>query len=240
MKNLIKQITPPILLNFMKRIIKSNYKYHGAAMLDKKIQKYLNYTNGFFVELGANDGISQSNTLYFEKYKEWKGILIEPTPHNYLKCLANRSSSNHIFCNACVSLDYDSKFVEIAFANLMSSPIGLESDISDPLSHAKSGKQFLNPTDKNFSFGAVAKTLNQILIDSNAPSRIDFLSLDVEGAEIEVLKGIDHKLFRFKYMCIECRNIEKMTHYLEKHGYSFVEKLSIHDYLFKDLSWPNL
>ena len=46
----------------------------------------------FFVELGANDGIKQSNTFYFEKNLSWRGILIEPIKIKYLKCLKFRSS----------------------------------------------------------------------------------------------------------------------------------------------------
>jgi hypothetical protein len=70
----------------------------------------------------------------------------------------------------------------------MSSPVGLESDILDPSGNASEGKKFLRPTDDNFSFGAVATPLNELLIKGNAPHSIDLLSLDVEGAEIEVLK----------------------------------------------------
>jgi hypothetical protein len=66
-----------------------------------------------------------------------------------LKCLANRSKKNQIFCNACVSFEFKDRFVEIAFSNLMSSPIGLESDVLDPVSHAESGKQFLDFTVPN-------------------------------------------------------------------------------------------
>ncbi len=143
---------------------------------------------------------------------------------------------NQIFCNACVSFDYKDRFVEIAFSNLMSSPIGLESDISDPMSHAESGIHFLEFTDKVFIFGSIAKTLTDILHAAKAPHYIDFLSLDVEGAEIEVLKGIDHTTYRFKYMCIECRDIAKLTDYLDPFGYKFKERLSVHDYLFVDRS----
>lgn len=206
--------------------------YYGLNDLDAKIEKYIPYNDGFYVELGANDGVDQSNTLYFERHKNWRGVLVEPTPHNYLKCLANRATTNHIFCNACVSFDYKDRFVEMAFANLMSAPIGLESDIPDPMAHAEIGKQFLASTDRIFTFGAVAKPLNELLITSNAPKQIDFLSLDVEGAEIEVLKGIDHEVFRFKYMCIECRNIAKLTIYLNSMGYGLQEQLSPHDFMF--------
>ena len=184
--------------------------------------------------MGANDGITQSNTYYFEKNRGWKGVLVEPTPHNYLICLKNRSTNTKIFCNACTSFEYKNKFVEIAFSNLMSTPIGLESDINNPLEHAKSGRQFLNKKEDNFLFGAVAKPLNDILQSSNAPNRIDFLSLDVEGAEIEVLKGIDHTHYRFSYICIESRSKIKITNYLAEHNYSFVEQLSVHDFLFRD------
>jgi hypothetical protein len=110
----------------------------------------------------------------------------------------------------------------------------LESDVIDPHAHANSGKQFLEGSERIFTFGAIAKTLNEILLESQAPKIIDFLSLDVEGAEIEVLKGIDHSQFRFKYMCIECRNLEKLKGYLHNLNYEMVEQLSDWDYLFRD------
>jgi len=230
---------PPIFWGIGRQIKqyrkRNEIHYFSINRLDQKLEAYLPKKEGFYVELGANDGISQSNTLYFERYKGWTGVLVEPTPHNYLKCLANRSSSNHIFCNACVSFDYSDRFVEIMFANLMSSPVGLESDVHDPVSHAHSGKQFLESTDQIFAFGAMAKTLNVILLESNAPKQIDLLSLDVEGAEQEVLKGIDHNQFRFSYLCIECRDLNRLSAYLEQFDYQMIEQLSEHDYLFKDM-----
>ena len=45
----------------------------GLNEIDKKIHRYLDYNSGYFVELGANDGISQSNTLFLERSKRWKG-----------------------------------------------------------------------------------------------------------------------------------------------------------------------
>lgn len=97
----------------------------------------------------------------------------------------------------------------------MTSFLGLESDIQDPVSHANSGTEFLEGDERVFSFGAVAKTLNEILIKANAPQKIDFLSLDVEGVEVEVLKGVDHSRFRFQYLCIECQDLEKLSRNLQ-------------------------
>jgi FkbM family methyltransferase len=227
------------LLKFKKKLLIEPQKYFSINDLDKKIEKYLDYENGFFVELGANDGVNQSNTLYFEKYKNWKGVLIEPTPHNYIECKKNRSEHTKSFCAACTSFDYNDKFVEIMFSNLMTIPINLESDIYDKSAHALEGKQFLNEKEDNFIFGALARTLNDILIEALAPKKIDLLSLDVEGAEIEVLKGIDHNDFRFKFICVECRDIEKLEKYLNLNNYILIEKLSIHDYLFKDNIFKN-
>ena len=47
-----------------------------------KIEKYLS-ENGLFIEVGANNGFSESNTYYLERFRNWNGILIEPIPHLY-------------------------------------------------------------------------------------------------------------------------------------------------------------
>jgi len=200
--------------------------------LDKKLLKYINYPNGFFVELGANDGVNQSNTLHFELYKGWKGVLIEPTPHKFLECCKNRKKENHIFCNACVSFDYKDKFVELIYSNLMTTPKGLETDIIKPEDHAKLGLQWLEEGEKNFTFGALASPLSNLLELADAPKEIDLLSLDVEGAELEVLKGIDHNKHRFTFMLIETRNFSKIDTYLQSFGYLPCDQLSNHDFLF--------
>lgn len=213
-------------------------KYASLNQLDRKLEKYVDYDGGFFVELGANDGVTQSNSLYFEKHRGWRGVLVEPAPQNFLKCRQNRSDRNSIYCAACVSFDYDQEFVRIAYSNLMSTPISLESDIQDPRAHARLGDRFLGQGETMFEFGAVARPLNSLLQDAGAPRQIDFLSLDVEGAELEVLKGVDHEAFRFKFILVECRDFTRLNAYLDSKGYRFVEKLSSQDYLFtsEDLS----
>ncbi len=208
-------------------------KYHSLNELDRKLEKYVDHDGGYFVELGANDGVTQSNSLYFEKHRAWRGLLVEPTPHNYLKCRKNRAARSQVVCAACVAFDYDQEFVRIAYSNLMSTPVNLQSDIRDPMAHARLGERFLRDQEMVFEFGAVARTLNDLLIEAQAPATIDFLSLDVEGAELEVLKGIDHGHFRFKYLLVECRDFESLNGYLEQQGYTFVEALSGQDYLFR-------
>ena len=81
----LKELTPPFLWKIFKKL-KKKQKYFGLYNLDIKLEKYLNYNNGYFIELGANNGVEQSNTFYFEKEKNWTGILIEPILHKYLDC----------------------------------------------------------------------------------------------------------------------------------------------------------
>ena len=220
-----------MIKRLLKRLLRG--KYRGLNQLDKQMEAYLDYDGGYFVELGANDGVSQSNTLYFERYRRWRGLLVEPAPHNYLKCRANRSAENRIHCAACVSFEYDREFVRIAYSNLMSTPMGVSTDIADPLAHARSGRQFLGQAEDVFEYGAVARTLNDLLKESGAPAVVDFLSLDVEGAELEVLRGVDHAAYRFKFILVECRDFNRMDAYLRSVNYAFVKNLSPHDYLFR-------
>ena len=123
--------------------------------------------------------------------------------------------------------------MELAFSNLMTSTLGINSDIQDPVGYANEGAEFWG--GNAFVFSAPASTLNSILIEANAPNLIDLLSLDVEGVELEVLKGIDHSNFRFRYICVESRHFEELKRYLFEHDYSHIGVLSTHDYLFKDL-----
>lgn len=218
----------------IKRILKrlARGKYHGLNGLDRKLERHVDYDGGFYVELGANDGVTQSNSLYFEKHRRWSGLLIEPAPHNFLKCLQNRSERNTVRCAACVSFGYQPEFVRMTYSNLMSTATGLETDIADPQEHARSGRRFLSRHEPVFDFGAIARTLNDILLEAQAPKTIDFLSLDVEGAELEVLKGVDHDAFRFKYILVECRSLPDMQAYLGSKRYRLVESFSAQDYLF--------
>ena len=60
-------------------------QYFGVGDIDKKIiEKYLNYENGFYLEIGGNDGITQSNTANLELFRNWSGMLVEPIYYKYI------------------------------------------------------------------------------------------------------------------------------------------------------------
>ena len=205
--------------------------FFGLDKLDRKVVPYLPARDGFFVELGANDGITQSNTYHFEKYKSYRGILIEPIPAKFEECKRNRSKRNFFSNCACVSLDFREPFVNLVYSNLMTTTLDGTSDIVDRHSHALSGSHFIK--EPTYEFQIQARTLNSILEEARAPNRIDFLSLDVEGSELEVLKGINFENYIFSVICVESRDIVRITDYLGDKNYELVEQLSVHDYLFR-------
>ena len=135
-----------------------------------------------------------------------------------------------------MSFDYKEKYVDVQYANLMSISENLDLDLDNKSQHIQDGKKFLTENETVFSFGAIATTLTSIIEKSNAPREIDFLSLDVEGAELEVLKGIDFEKYSFKYMLIEVRDLKRMESFLDKKGYVLKEQFSEHDYLFEHVN----
>ena len=85
------------------------------------IQKFLNYSNGLYVEAGANDGITSSNTLFLEQTLGWRGVLVEPSKSAFDMCVKSRSAKN-IFARAALVSDSSIKTVLGDFdGNLMSS-----------------------------------------------------------------------------------------------------------------------
>ena len=70
------------------------YSYTALNSLDKKLLDYIDYDCGYFIEIGANDGISQSNTFFFERKKKWSGVLIESNKKKFLESMSKMSQSS--------------------------------------------------------------------------------------------------------------------------------------------------
>ena len=232
LKFIIKSTLHPYIYLLLKKYYLYFFKGNKASLIniDIKLKKYLNYNEGFFVELGANDGISQSNTYFLEKNKKWKGVLVEPNPYLYQLCTHFRANKgkNRLYCNAVVSKDHKDEFVKI-FTNNES---GLTGSIKKSISN-KISSDSINSSMNSLLFASQAKTLNQLLLISHAPKIIDFMSLDVEGFELDVLKGINYRNFKFKFLLIETKKFKLLKAFLINKNYIFVKKITHHDYLFK-------
>ena len=202
--------------------------------IDKKLEVYFPYKNGFFIEVGANNGISMSNTYYFAKLRQWKGILIEGIPELYQECLLERPESK-VFNNALVSDDFPEAFVTMKYANLMSLVSGLsQKTIEEEEKHIQQGigwEIWGGKDSSTYEIQVPCRTLTSILDECNV-TNIDLFSLDVEGTELFVLQGLDFNRYRPKFMLIETYQKESIDRYISPYYYQ-VDQLSIHDYLYK-------
>lgn len=197
---------------------------YGLAGLDLRLLDHLNdkqiITGGYFVELGANNGLFQSNTYLLQQRFGWTGLLIEPCPAQYIQCVRNRSFGRkpHFRCAACVDSDYQQPFVEMSYSDLMTVAHGLNVDHDAALQHAERGRSFLRSRQEAHMFGAVARTLTSLLDDVSAPGQFDLLSLDVEGNEISVLRGLDFDRYQPRWILVESRS-EDIPNYLCSRNY---------------------
>jgi FkbM family methyltransferase len=169
--------------------------------LDYKLNSLMNKENGIFIELGANDGLTQSNTAFFEFYKGWKGILIEPSPNAFNECKKNRPNSL-CYNYACVSSDFQESEI-----------LG---DFNGSLMSSIDGKRL----DSNQLISVKTATLDNIIEQSKFTS-IDLLSLDTEGYELNILKGLNLNKHRPKYMLIEIydKQYAEIIEFLENNNY---------------------
>jgi len=116
----------------------------------------------------------------------------------------------------------------------MTSSLGMESDVLDPKKHSEEGARWIRSGRRVRQFKSPAKTLNSILKTTDAPARIDFFILDVEGVELSILKGVDHEVFRFSWLLVESRDQEKLNSYLTSLGYELAKQVSQYDCLYRD------
>ena len=199
--------------------------------IDRKLEKYLDWEGGFFIEAGANNGFTQSNTYFLERFKRWRGILVEPMPQLYEKCVKERPLAMVFNC-ALVSNDHKEKNITMFYSNLMSIVKGSRKSEAADIQHLQKGISVQKDVVRTFEVEVSARTLTSILEETGV-DKVDFVSLDVEGFELSVLQGLDLDKYRPKYLLIEADFKDEIDSHLSSFGYQEVDRLSYHDVLYK-------
>ncbi len=88
--------------------------------------------------------------------------------------------------------------------------------------------------DHSYEVEVPARTLNSVLDGISNLPQIDFFSLDVEGFELNVLKGMNLSKYGPTFLLVEARYYDEIDEYLSENQYKMIEKMSFHDYLFRD------
>lgn len=147
-----------------------NSNYYSQAGQDRWVNElFKGKRNGFFLDIGAYDGIATSNTFFFEKVLGWNGICVEANKNVYNSLCLNRKSIN-VF--------------------------GAITDYNGTCGF--SGFTISEDSEKVPCF-----TLESVLNKYSAPNEIDYLSLDIEGAEYKALSTLDFERWSIKTLTVE-------------------------------------
>jgi FkbM family methyltransferase len=179
---------------------------------------------GYFVDVGAFDGVHLSNSYSFE-VAGWTGICVEAHPDFFPLLQANRPKSRCIHA-ACVEETSASR------VEFLAEPLGLLSGIRADLTSGMDRRYAARGmTFPGFSKISVpAASLNSVLREVNAPPCMDFLSLDVEGTEHQVLAGLNLSEFSFRLILTEANTADalaKTRRLLERSGYTCARSLGV-------------
>ena len=198
-------------------------QYHSQIGQDKYLEEeiFRGQRNGFFVEIGAVDGLHFSNTLFFERHRDWFGICIEPNPIEYRKLLS--SGRNCIMENVAISSREGTR----PFLSIDGWGKGL-SGLLDKYDQRHIERIERETKDKNSKLEIInvnTSPLSQIL-SKHKISFVDYCSIDCEGSEMEIIESIDFSKVHIKCMTIENNyGLEKETRYLKDKGYIHHKKI---------------
>ena len=196
--------------NYFESSLPSDRKFYSQVRQDEAVLGLLrNKTNGYFVDLASNDATTLSNSYALERFYGWKGLCIEPNPMYWYNLTHARKNCELV--GAVVGRNRMDQ-VDFIFNTVNSGIVGNGFDNNGPRVKHHSRKEY-------------TVTLSEIFKKFDVPRVIDYLSLDVEGAEGLIMDEFPLADYRIRIMTIE-RPKPKLRTYLESHGYIQVLRIS--------------
>jgi len=209
----------------LEKLLNLNGHFFSQAGQDKFVNDsyFRSMNNGFFVEIGAYNGIDGSNCYFFEKFLNWSGIAIEPSPTQFLALQKNRKCK-------CVNKAVAKKTEKIEFIDVIKGYTQM-SGINNS-SYQKTleiiNKDLRTVLDKKI---IEAATFSEI-VEYNY--LIDYLSIDVEGGEMDILESIDFDLYKIKVLSIENNYPSEINYekYLSEKGFCYIDNVGVDEIYF--------
>lgn len=168
--------------------------------------------DGYFVDIGANDGVTLSNTYLLEKRFDWTGVCVEPQPDIFAKLRANRGCE---CVNCCVAGEEgEVEFLQVIGANMLSGMVGSIDDRHRERIRSEVGRE------NERLIRIPARRFDAIV---PAGALIDYLSIDTEGAEQVILQAIPFDRYRIRVLSVENNYGEPFIHdFLTARGFRLV------------------
>lgn len=193
------------------------------------IEKLKGKRNGFYVDVGASDGIINSNSYMLQKDYGWSGILVEPRRSAYKDLIKRSYGFTQICSGAVVGSDKETQtFIEYPLQEL-STLKGYEGN--DHLATARvDGIEYIVPCIR----------LDYLLELYKAPVEIDYLSIDTEGSEFDILRNFDFNKYSIKLITVEhncTRNKGLINKLMVKNGYILDKSVQWEDWYIKEDLW---
>lgn len=196
-------------------------------MDNKIIALFEGKRKGTFIEIGAADGLDQSNTLILERKFGWTGLLVEPVKEQYEYCRKVRKKSK-VERYVLTSHEDASQTKEVFNTEL-------GSQVNDiPMTSNLDASKREEYIEKNKpSVETVPACTLDYLLKKHGLTEVDIFSLDVEGFEEHILNGFSLNVCKIKYLLVEAQNPQNFEKYAAKRNWQFIEAWSSGDFLYK-------
>jgi len=203
----LRSVIPVPLRQLLKRWIYRRSAYISQAGQDLWVfgEAFNEKRDGYFVDLGAHIGICISNTYLLERKYNWRGICVDADPDTFVKLKQNRRA---VCVHAC--LDDKERVVNFVKADFTSGIVTPNTDTKNP--EARNVVQLRT------------WTLEKLLEKQGAPAQIDYMSVDIEGAEERVLANFNFSKYLVKCMTIE-RPSMRLKNILQANGFVLVREV---------------
>lgn len=189
---------------------------------------FLNKKNGFFLEIGADDGIRFSNCKFFEDTLNWSGIAIEARKNAYCNLIKNRKC----ICENVVLSDIEET---TDFLDINGYGLGLSGLVNkyDKRHIERINNEIKNKNNKGSEIIKVNTVKLSSILDKYNITNIDFLSIDTEGSELAILSTIDFNKYNIDVITIEDNyNDPLLIKFFLDRNYSFIKQIEC-DKIFK-------